>query len=77
MAEQDQVTISTASQHTTTLAQMSKEYAALYDLYQSRVKQANDLLAAAEAASSEADKLKPDVEALRDRIHKALDGSAS
>lgn len=74
MAEQDQVTISTLSNHTTTLAQISKEYTALYDRYQSYVKQATDLLASAEAAQSEADKLKPEVESLRSRLHKALDG---
>jgi len=73
MPAQDQVTIDASSPHTTTLAQLSKEYAVLYDRWQSLTKQADEALTRAQALSDDAEKLKPEVDSLRERMRKALD----
>ena len=73
MSEADTVTIDSRSTHTTTLAQLSKEYTAAYDRWTTLAKQAEDALTRAAGLQDEADKLKPEIDALRDKLRKALD----
>jgi predicted nucleic acid-binding Zn-ribbon protein len=72
MATQDEITIPTGTTHTTEFARLSKEYAVVYEKWQTANDDATRLLAEAERKQQAADALKPQVEALKQKLRELV-----